>query len=168
MADLMPVRKSTNQVEGINRCECGKIRTIHRARGKRAKFLYSICDDCGTNQQTGAFWQSRFNVHYPAIEALTEAEQATVVKVSEPNELTQEAVTHGHQSESESLTKETPPILPKSGSESSDSEATAARTESVTSRIEPEKEPEAKPSTWKAILAGIVLGGLTGGLITRI
>lgn len=77
MADVIPVRTSTNKVLGINRCECGCVRTIHRAKGKRAKFLYSICDDCGTNQQTGKFWQDKFNQHYPTVEALQEAERQT-------------------------------------------------------------------------------------------
>lgn len=35
MGDVMPVRNSTNPVEGINRCECGQVRTI-TAHGENA------------------------------------------------------------------------------------------------------------------------------------
>ncbi|GAL02943.1 hypothetical protein JCM19237_5836 [Photobacterium aphoticum] len=50
----------------------------HRARGKRSKYLYSICDDCGTNQQTGAFWQNRFKAHFPTIEASSKANKPVI------------------------------------------------------------------------------------------
>ena len=153
MGEVMPVRKSTNEVEGINRCECGQIRTIHRARGKRAKFLYAICDDCGTNQQTGVFWQNRFKLHFPTIEALTESEKVAPIEPKEP----------------ESLTPETSQALPETSSESSNIEAARTKTTSATSRTEPSKEPESeeKPSKWKNIVVGIFIGALTGGAIAR-
>ncbi|MGF1702514.1 hypothetical protein L4D09_19655 [Photobacterium makurazakiensis] len=151
MADVMPVRTSTNKVEGINRCECGNVRTIHRARGKRSKYLYSICDDCGTNQQTGQFWQSRFKVNFATLEELHQSEQPAVEQALEPE------------------------MLPES-----DTEVEPQQTEIITEQVEPQSEPETqtnseqtepvaekKPSAWRAVIAGLVLGGLTGGLITR-
>lgn len=139
MADVMPVRTSTNPVEGINRCECGSVRTIHRARGKRAKFLYSICDSCGTNQQTGQYWQEKFNVHYAMLADLHQAEQASQAVVCD-------AVTE----------PQPEPIQTESFSVPEPQQT------------KPETDTEPKPGAWKAILAGIILGGLTGGLITRI
>lgn len=151
MADLMPVRKSTNQVEGINRCECGQVRTIHRARGKRAKFLYSICDDCGTNQQTGAFWQSRFKLNFPTVETLTESEITPDSAVIEPKTVTepkpQQTIPEG-----ESNTDQTEQEPHKQVSESTIGD-------DVTNE---------KAISWRVIITGIVLGGLTGGLITRL
>ncbi|MGR2767368.1 hypothetical protein ACUYOF_07515 [Photobacterium ganghwense] len=147
MADVMPVRTSTNPVEGINRCECGSVRTIHRARGKRAKFLYSICDSCGTNQQTGQYWQEKFNVHYATLADLHQAEQASQVVVCD-------AVT---EPEPEPQPEPKPePIQPES----------LPVPEPQQTKSETDTEP--KLGAWKAILAGIILGGLTGGLITRI
>lgn len=153
MAESMPVRASANKVEGINRCECGNVRTIHRARGKRAKYLYAICDDCGTNQQTGTFWQSRFEQHYPTIEALHQAEQPAPVVVSEG--------------------EPKPKIEPEQTELDTklETETTQAITEvePQTSQTEPEYEsqPDAKPSGWKSVIAGVVLGALTGGMIAR-
>ncbi|AJR08660.1 hypothetical protein C9J03_11905 [Photobacterium gaetbulicola] len=149
MAESMPVRASANKVEGINRCECGNVRTIHRARGKRSKYLYAICDDCGTNQQTGKYWQSRFEQHYPTIEALHQAEQAAPVVESE--------------GEPESNIE---PELPEPETESvvavTDVEPQPSQTEP-----EPETQSDAKPSGWKSVIAGVVLGALTGGMIAR-
>ncbi|UXI04657.1 hypothetical protein [Photobacterium sp. TY1-4] len=152
MADVMPVRTSTNKVEGINRCECGNVRTIHRARGKRAKFLYSICDDCGTNQQTGAYWQDKFKVHYPTLEALHQAEQAAESVVSEPKP----------------EPKAEPVPEPKPAPQLTEPEAIPVPAPAKTEPKQPEPEPENKPSIWKAVLTGIILGGLTGGAITRL
>ncbi|UXI02757.1 hypothetical protein [Photobacterium sp. TY1-4] len=148
MADVMPVRTSTNKVEGINRCECGNVRTIHRARGKRAKFLYSICDDCGTNQQTGAYWQGKFKVHYPTLEALHQAGQTAEPVVSEP--------------------KPEPVPEPKPAPQLTEPEAIPVPAPVKAEPKQPEPEPENKPSMWKAVLTGIILGGLTGGAITRL
>lgn len=168
MGDVMPVRNSTNPVEGINRCECGQVRTIHRARGKRSKFLYSICDDCGTNQQTGVFWQNRFKAHFPTIEALAESEQASNNVVCEPKTDT-EQVANIEPKEPESLTQETPETLPNTSHQGGDSEATRTETATGTSRTKPSEptKSEEKPSTWKAIVAGIFIGALTGGAIAR-
>ncbi|MGF1736721.1 hypothetical protein [Photobacterium satsumensis] len=153
MAESMPVRASANKVEGVNRCECGNVRTIHRARGKRSKYLYAICDDCGTNQQTGTFWQSRFEQHYPTIEALHQTEKAA--PVVEPEDETK------------------PNIEPKLTE--LDTELATEITQAVTeneppsSQTEPEQDPQpdAKPSGWKSVIAGVVLGALTGGMIAR-
>ncbi|MCW8330885.1 hypothetical protein MD588_19000 [Photobacterium sp. SDRW27] len=114
MADVMPVRTSTNKVEGINRCECGSVRTIHRARGKRAKFLYSICDDCGTNQQTGKFWQDKFNQYYSSVEALQEAErQPQEPEQSEPEAVADKVEPEPMPTETETLSEPEPETKPK-------------------------------------------------------
>ena len=49
----LPRNGSKNPVEGVIRCSCGEVATVHRPRGKRSKFLYSICPQCGTDQRTG-------------------------------------------------------------------------------------------------------------------
>ncbi|MGR5064684.1 hypothetical protein [Photobacterium sp. DNB22_13_2] len=153
MAESMPVRASANKVEGVNRCECGNVRTIHRARGKRSKYLYAICDDCGTNQQTGTFWQSRFEQHYPSIEALHQAEQAPpiVESVSEP-----EPNVEPEQTELDTeLTNESAEVETKTKPQPSQT------------KTEHETQTDAKPSGWKSVIAGVVLGALTGGMIAR-
>ncbi|KLV00278.1 hypothetical protein ABT56_22720 [Photobacterium aquae] len=145
--EVMPVRTSTNKVEGINRCECGAIRTIHRARGKRAKFLYSICDDCGTNQQTGKYWQDKFNIHYPSVEALHQAEQPEekeVITVSVPEPITEPET----KNETVTASQQEPQANPKP------------------QQTEPEGEKPA--GFWRFVLGGLVLGALTGGVVTRI
>ncbi|WP_197068497.1 hypothetical protein, partial [Photobacterium gaetbulicola] len=148
-AESMPVRASANKVEGVNRCECGNVRTIHRARGKRAKYLYAICDDCGTNQQTGKYWQSRFEQHYPTIDALHQAEQGA--PVVEP------------EAEPE------PNIEPEQTEPETESVEAVTDVEPQPSQTEPEPDtqPDAKPSGWKSVIAGVVLGALTGGMIAR-
>ena len=159
MGEVMPVRKSTNEVEGINRCECGQIRTIHRARGKRAKFLYAICDDCGTNQQTGVFWQSRFKLHFPTVEALLASEsQSKQEGEKAPNSAVYEQITE-----------------PKAKPEPTEPQS-VSNTEQPEQKqnAEPQKKPVSDPVTgkavsgWRVVLTGIILGGLTGGLITRL
>ncbi|KHT64359.1 hypothetical protein RJ45_06940 [Photobacterium gaetbulicola] len=145
----MPVRASANKVEGINRCECGNVRTIHRARGKRAKYLYAICDDCGTNQQTGKYWQSRFEQHYPTIDALHQAEQAA--PVVEPK------------------AEPEPNIEPELTEPETESVVAVTDVEPQPSQTEPktDTQPDSKPSGWKSVIAGVVLGALTGGMIAR-
>ncbi|MGR5142047.1 hypothetical protein ACQKPX_10260 [Photobacterium sp. DNB23_23_1] len=153
MAESMPVRASANKVEGVNRCECGNVRTIHRARGKRSKYLYAICDDCGTNQQTGKYWQSRFELHYPTIEALNQAEQTAPVVASEP--------------EAEPIVE--PELTELDADLATETAQPVTKAEPQPSQSEPESEtqPDAKPSGWKSVIAGVVLGALTGGMIAR-
>ncbi|MDO6496845.1 hypothetical protein [Photobacterium sanguinicancri] len=160
MGNSLPSRASTNPIEGVNRCECGDIRTIHRSRGKRAKFFYSICDTCGTDQRTGKPVQSVFEVFYPSIEALLDSEQQT-------------------QSEKPSIIEEAPQASTEpSGQVESSEDEKPNRPEptSITNRIdlgnEAEKQTEDEPkearSGWVAVLCGIVLGGLTGGAIVKL
>ncbi|MGR5144273.1 hypothetical protein ACQKPX_21700 [Photobacterium sp. DNB23_23_1] len=153
MAESMPVRASANKVEGVNRCECGNVRTIHRARGKRSKYLYAICDDCGTNQQTGKYWQSRFELHYPTIEALHQAEQTAPVVASEPE---------AKPNVEPELTELDTELTAESMDIATDMEPQPSQTEA-----EHETQPDAKPSGWKSVIAGVVLGALTGGMIAR-
>lgn len=49
----LPRNGSKNPVEGVIRCSCGEVATVHRPRGKRSRFLYTICPQCGTDQRTG-------------------------------------------------------------------------------------------------------------------
>ncbi|MGF1734345.1 hypothetical protein [Photobacterium satsumensis] len=149
MAESMPARASANKVEGVNRCECGNVRTIHRARGKRSKYLYAICDDCGTNQQTGKFWQSRFELHYPTLEALHQAEQTVLVVASK--------------------TEDEPNVEPELTELDTEITQPVTKAEPQPSQSEPEQEAQSdsKPSGWKSVIAGVVLGALTGGMIAR-
>ncbi|MGF1786461.1 hypothetical protein L4D00_11755 [Photobacterium swingsii] len=160
-----PARNTANPTIGGQRCECGDVRTVHQARGKRANFLYSVCDNCGTDQRTGDPVQTKFKAHYPSMAALLAAEQAT--NQSDPVTLPEGIEANGNHQEPESIAQETPPALQKPSGESSDSEAT---TTTATSRKPNQTETESqteKPAFW-AIVRGVVLGAICGGVISRI
>ncbi|MGF1888863.1 hypothetical protein L4D13_22375 [Photobacterium profundum] len=155
-----PTRASINPTAGGQRCECGDVRTLHRSRGKRARFLYSICDTCGTDQRTGKPVQRAFNQFYVTKAELITSEQA--------------------QPEESSIIKETPPASTETSSESRGNKspidkpekpATTCIAEQTSNRTktdnQTEKEPQKKHIGWGAVLCGIVLGGLTGGAIVK-
>lgn len=58
MTDKLPQSGSRNPVLGVVRCTCGQVATVHRPKGKRAAYLYTICPDCGTDQRTGKPFQN--------------------------------------------------------------------------------------------------------------
>ena len=134
-----PVRKTINPTLGGKRCNCSDILTIHQARGKRKKFLYSMCDNCGTDQRTGTRIQERFKQYFTTMAELTASEEA-------------------NQTDDKPTLAE-PEVVPTNNKPTVEPEQTETPTE---------PEPEKKPSAWRVILTGVILGGLTGGAITRL
>ncbi|GAB3531872.1 hypothetical protein [Photobacterium alginatilyticum] len=149
-----PVRKSTNPTLGGKRCRCGNVITVHQARGKRGKFLYTTCDICGTDQRTGKRLQDNWSQYFATMDELLASEQADT-----------EPLTDGHQDEPESITEKASKTLPETGSESRDSEEKAPSDTEATSRTATAPQTETKP--WWAIVRGIVLGAICGGAIAR-
>lgn len=142
----MPKRNSKNPVLGINRCDCGNVRTIHRPKGTRKNFLYSICDDCGTNQQTGDAIQAKMRVYFATPEELVdhEAHSTPPVESGSPDQ-------QGDGSN----------VLDGSGDTSADPEPD--------SRVPaPPSPPKKKKAPWLAVLTGVVVGIATGGAIVRL
>lgn len=145
MDKSLPVRKSANPVLGVNRCECGDIRTIHQAKGKRSKFLYSICDTCGTDQRTGRPVQEKLQQYFETMPELLASEQQT-------------------QSEKQIVVKETPQTLPEPSGENGGikpenpaatnvADRTGTQTGAkTTASIETEDKPPEAHGGWFALL----------------
>ncbi|MGR5149663.1 hypothetical protein ACQKP8_24335 [Photobacterium alginatilyticum] len=153
-----PVRKSTNPTLGGMRCRCGDVMTIHQAKGKREKFLYSTCDICGTDQRTGKRLQDSWSRYFTTMDELLASEQTK----PEPQN-------NGQQDEPDCVTEKTSQALPETGSESRNPEATAPPAVSATSRTatQPPKPTQTDTKPFWAIFRGIVLGAIFGGVITR-
>jgi len=153
-----PVRKSTNPTLGGMRCRCGDVMTIHQAKGKREKFLYTTCDICGTDQRTGRRLQNSWSRHFTTIDELLASEQ------TKP-----EPLTDGQQDKPDSIAEKAPKTLPETGSESRDSEAKTPSAVSPASRTatQPPKPAQTDAKPFWPIFRGIVLGAIFGGVITR-
>ncbi|PSU48275.1 hypothetical protein C9J12_11680 [Photobacterium frigidiphilum] len=155
-----PTRASVNPTAGGQRCECGDVRTLHRSRGKRSKFLYSICDTCGTDQRTGDPVQRVFNQFYVTKAELITSEQAQ----PEESSIIKEASPASTETSGESEGNKSPIIKPAKPATTCLAEQTSNRT---TTDNQTENEPQKKRIGWGAVLGGIVLGGLTGGAIVK-
>lgn len=155
-----PTRASTNPTAGGQRCECGDVRTLHRSRGKRARFLYSICDTCGTDQRTGEPVQRVFNQFHVTKAELITSEQAQ----PEESSIIKEAPPASTETSGESGGNTSPIDKPEKPATTCIAEQTSNRTKTDN---QTEKEPQQKRIGWGAVLCGIVLGGLTGGAIVK-
>ncbi|EAS44817.1 hypothetical protein C9J48_24055 [Photobacterium profundum] len=155
-----PTRASINPTAGGQRCECGDVRTLHRSRGKRARFLYSMCDKCGTDQRTGDPVQRVFNQFYVTKAELITSEQAQ----PEESSIIEEASPTPTETSGESGDNKSPIVKPDKPATTCLAEQTRNRT---TTDNQTEKEPQQKRIGWGAVLCGIVLGGLTGGAIVK-
>ncbi|MCG7500047.1 hypothetical protein MHO82_24595 [Vibrio sp. Of7-15] len=146
----MPKRNSKNPVLGINRCDCGNVRTIHRPKGTRKKFLYSICDDCGTNQQTGAAIQAKMSTYFSTVEELINHEHTLETQHTEPTEPEgNEEPSHG-------------------GNLCIEHDDTGGDQQPDSSVPETTSPPKKKKAPWFAVLTGVVVGVATGGAIVRL
>tara|TARA_B100000700_G_scaffold23245_1_gene22500 strand:+ start:7976 stop:8452 length:477 start_codon:yes stop_codon:yes gene_type:complete len=135
----VPLRTSKNPVVGVVVCQsCGGACSVHQSKGKRAALLYTICDNCGTDQRTGApiqeYWRSTMQPTLEALEENAPAKPEVKPEKAEPEQPTEAA-----------------PI--------------AAQTENEPApEIKPEPEPKqtekGKPIT--AIIFGLVFGGICG------
>lgn len=82
----VPVRKSKNPIVGIVRCQCGLPKTLHNPKGKRAGYWYSMCDSCGTDQQSGDFVQQKYRAEkVDVIENLPDFAPTDLVSETEPS-----------------------------------------------------------------------------------
>ncbi|MEI8612062.1 hypothetical protein P4S70_25665 [Enterovibrio sp. Hal110] len=141
----MPTRNTTNATLGVLRCECGDVKTVHKAKGNRKGSLYTICDQCGTDQRNGATVQAKWAKHVASVEDLTAAEAEPVTDEAAPPAASSAIV--------EADPIPTPPPL--------------AKPKGTVTREPLTHEP--KPDTGSAwpIIRGVLLGALFGGLAAR-
>lgn len=70
----LPKRNTTNPTLGVLRCSCGAVKTVHKAKGNRKGSLYTICEQCGTDQRNGATVQAKWAAYVDSVEALEASE----------------------------------------------------------------------------------------------
>ncbi|CAG22821.1 hypothetical protein [Photobacterium profundum] len=155
-----PTRASINPTVGGQRCECGDVRTLHRSRGKRSKFLYSMCDQCGTDQRTGDPVQRVFNQFYVTKAELIASEQAQ----PEESSIIEETSQAPTETSSEIGGNTSPIVKPEKPATTC---LAGSKNNQTTTDNQTEIEPQKKRIGWGAVLCGIVLGGLTGGAIVK-
>ena len=149
----LPKRNSKNPILGVNRCECGEVRTIHRPKGTRKNFLYSICNECGTNQQTGDAIQAKMRAFFATTEELVDHESQNNIVVNPATEpdRTGHADQHGD------------------GGNLLDSNDDTGTDREPDNRVPAPPSPTKKKKTpWFAVLTGVVVGLATGGAIVRL
>ncbi|MBV7296830.1 hypothetical protein [Enterovibrio paralichthyis] len=136
----LPKRNTTNPALGVLRCGCGDVKTVHMAKGNRKGALYTICDQCGTDQRNGAPVQAKWATHFESVEAL-EAHEAEGVAVEAAPAVVSAPVIEP-EPKPEPVALATPKAVP------------------------PPAADDTPSSVWP-ILRGILLGAVFGGLAAR-